>query len=148
MSHFSTVTTKLTNRECLVQALQDLQLTVQVYEKPQSLRGYYNDSQGQSAEIVVPGRSLSVRADIGFKWDQEAGVYQLIHDAYETVPRLGENFFSHTLMEAYGKKMVRAKAAQLQEHLGECTITEQTNGQVHTLRLAFSAHQQTQQVRR
>ncbi|MHC5731250.1 MAG: DUF1257 domain-containing protein, partial [Nostoc sp.] len=27
MSHFSTVTTKLTNRECLVQALQDLQLT-------------------------------------------------------------------------------------------------------------------------
>ena len=148
MSHFSTVTTKLTNRERLVQALQDLQLTVQVYEKPQSLRGYYDDSQGQIAEIVVPGRSLSVRADIGFKWDQEAGVYQLIHDAYETVPRLGEDFFSHTLIQAYGQKIIRAKAAQLQEHLGECTITEETNGQVHTLRLAFSARQQTQQVRR
>ncbi|MBD2568691.1 DUF1257 domain-containing protein [Anabaena lutea] len=148
MSHFSTVTTKLTNRECLVDALQDLQLTVQVYEKPQLLKGYYDDSEGKSAEIVVPGSTLNARADIGFLWDQEARIYQIIHDAYETVPRLGENFFSHTLMQAYGKNMVRAKAAQLQEQLGECTITEETKGQVHTLRLAFSAHQQTQQVRR
>lgn len=74
MSHFSTITTKLTNRECLVDALQDLQLIVQVYEKPQLLRGYYDDSEGKSAEIVVPGRTLNVRADIGFMWDQEAGV--------------------------------------------------------------------------
>jgi hypothetical protein len=53
MSHFSTVTTKLTNRECLVQALQDLQLTVQVYEKPQSLRGYYDDSLRLLSLVVV-----------------------------------------------------------------------------------------------
>ncbi|MCC5633088.1 hypothetical protein LC613_36835 [Nostoc sphaeroides CHAB 2801] len=36
MSHFSTVKTKLANRECLVQALQDLKLNPQVHETAQS----------------------------------------------------------------------------------------------------------------
>ncbi len=53
MSHFSTVKTKLANRECLVQALQDLKLNPQVHQTPQSLKGYYGGSQGQSAEIIV-----------------------------------------------------------------------------------------------
>ncbi|MCC5640992.1 DUF1257 domain-containing protein [Nostoc sp. CHAB 5844] len=148
MSHFSTVKTKLTNRECLVQALEDLKLQPQVYQTPQPLTGYYGDSQGQSAEIVVPGHTIKARADIGFKWNSTDNVYQVIHDEYETAPRLGENFFSHQLMQAYGKRMVRAKAAELQARFGECTISEQGTGQVQTMRLTFAGHQQTQQYAR
>ncbi|AUB44549.1 putative protein family Ycf35 (plasmid) [Nostoc flagelliforme CCNUN1] len=84
MSHFSTVKTKLTNRECLVQALQDLKLNPQVDETAQSLKGYYGGEQGQSAEIIVSGRTIKARADIGFKWNQSSGVYEVIHDSYET----------------------------------------------------------------
>ncbi|RCJ40069.1 hypothetical protein A6770_38395 [Nostoc minutum NIES-26] len=148
MSHFSTVKTKLINRECLVQALQDLKLQPKVYETPQPLTGYYGNSQGQSAEIIVTGRTISARADIGFKWNQTSGVYDVIHDAYETVPRLGQDFFSHQLMLAYGQRMVRAKATELQERFGECTITETTTGQVQTLRLTFAGHQEIQQYAR
>ena len=149
MSHFSRVTTKLTNRDCLVQALQDLKLTVQIYEQPHPLRGYYGSSQGQSAEIIVPGHSLNLRADIGFKLNTSEGIYEAIHDPYETVRCLGENFFTHTLTQAYGKRMVQAKALELRSKLGECHISEETNGNVHTLRLTFAAHQQQQQyVRR
>ncbi|MBR8839131.1 MAG: DUF1257 domain-containing protein [Stigonema ocellatum SAG 48.90 = DSM 106950] len=149
MSHFSRVTTKLTNRECLIQALQDLNLTVQLYEQPYPLRGYYGSSQGQSAEIIVPGDSLRLRADIGFKLNASEGIYEAIHDPYETVRCLGENFFTNTLMQAYGKRMVQAKALELRSKFGECNITEETNGNVHTLRLTFAAHQQQQQyVRR
>ncbi|WP_373530906.1 DUF1257 domain-containing protein [Nostoc sp.] len=148
MSHFSTVKTKLANRDCLVQALQDLQLSPQVHEKPQPLKGYYGGSQGQSAEIIVIGRTIKTRADIGFQWNQTSGVYDVIHDSYETVTQLGQDFFSHKLMLAYGKRMVRAKAAELQEKFGECTLAEETNGSVQTLRLTFTGHQEVKQYTR
>ncbi|HYX15507.1 MAG TPA: DUF1257 domain-containing protein [Nostoc sp.] len=148
MSHFSTVKTKLTNRECLVQALTDLNLSPQVHEKAQSLKGYYGSSQGQSAEIIVSGRTIKARADIGFKWNQASGVYDVIHDSYETVPKLGKDFFSNKLMLAYGKHLIRAKAAELQEQFGECAIAESTSGTVQTLRLTFAGHQEVKQFAR
>jgi len=148
MSHFSTVKTRLTSLECLVQALQDLKLQPQVYETPQPLKGYYGDDEGQSAEIIVPGNTIKARADIGFKWNPTDNTYRVIHDEYETTPRLGENFFSHQLMQAYGKRMVMVKAAELQERFGSCTITEETAGQVQTLRLTFAGHQEVQQFAR
>lgn len=148
MSHFSTVKTKLSNHDCLLQALFDLNLSPQVHEKPYPLKGYYGGSQGQSAEIIVSGRTIQARADIGFKWNQTSSVYEVIHDSYETVPRLGQDFFSHKLMQAYGKRMVCAKAAELQGQLGECNIIEETNGSVQTLRLTFAGHQEIKQYAR
>jgi Protein of unknown function (DUF1257) len=149
MSHFSTVKTKLANRECLIFALTDLNLSPQVYETAQSLKGYYGRSQGKSAEIIVRGNTIKARADIGFKWNTSSGVYELIHDKFETVRKLGKDFFSNKLMLAYGQRMVRAKAAELQERFGECEITESTNESVQTLRLTFAGHQEVQQyVRR
>ncbi|MCC5654438.1 DUF1257 domain-containing protein [Nostoc sp. XA013] len=148
MSHFSTVKTKLVNRECLIFALTDLNLSPQVHETAQPLKGYYGDSQGQSAEIIVSGRTIKARADIGFKWSQSSGVYEIIHDSYETVPKLGKDFFSNKLMLAYGKRLVRAKAAELQEQFGECAIAEESNGSVQTLRLTFAGHQEVKQYQR
>ncbi|MBW4430112.1 MAG: DUF1257 domain-containing protein [Nostoc desertorum CM1-VF14] len=148
MSHFSTVKTKLANRECLVQALQDLKLNPQVYETAQSLKGYYGTSQGQSAEIIISGRTIKARADIGFKWNQNNAVYDVIHDSYETVPKLGQDFFSNKLMLAYGKRLVRVKAAELQDQFGKCAIAEETNGTVQTLRLTFAGHQEVKQYQR
>ncbi|MBE9002328.1 DUF1257 domain-containing protein [Nostoc sp. LEGE 12447] len=149
MSHFSTVKTKLANRECLIFALTDLNLSPQVHEEAQPLKGYYGGSQGQSAEIIVSGLTIKARADIGFKWNQSSGVYEVIHDSYETVPRLGQDFFSNKLMLAYGKRLIRAKATELQEQFGECSIAEETNGSMQTLRLTFAGHQEVKQfVRR
>ena len=148
MSHFSTVKTKLSNHDCLLQALFDLNLSPQVHRNPQPLKGYYGGSQGQSAEIIVSGRTIKARADIGFKWNASSSVYEVIHDSYETVPKLGKDFFSNKLMLAYGQRMVRAKAAELQEKFGECAIAEETNGTVQTLRLTFAGHQEVKQFAR
>lgn len=149
MSHFSTVRTRLVNRECLVQALEDLKLQPQVYEHLQPLTGFYGDDQGQSAQIIVMGKTISARADIGFRWNQDSGMYDAIYDEYETQPRLGKDFFTHKLMLCYGKRMVLAKAQELQERFGECAITEENNSSVQTLRLTFAGHQEIKQyVRR
>ncbi|QFS51647.1 hypothetical protein [Nostoc sphaeroides] len=55
---------------------------------------------------------------------------------------------SFTRFEAYGKHLVRVKAAELQEKFGECAIAELTNGSVQTLRLTFAGHQEVQQFAR
>ncbi len=128
--------------------LSAIHLSPQVHETAQSLKGYYGGSQGQSAEIIVSGRTIKARADIGFKWNQSSGVYDVIHDSYETVPKLGQDFFSNKLMLAYGQRMVRSIAAELQERFGECAIAEETNGSVQTLRLTFAGHQEVKQYTR
>jgi hypothetical protein len=146
MSHFSTVKTKLINRECLVLALEDLKLQPQVYETPQPLTGYYGDSQGHSAEIIVPGNRFNARADMGFQWS--GAEYKIIWDEYEVIRQLGGKFYACQLMPAYGKRMVLAKAAELQERFGECEITETTLGSVQTMRLTFAGHQEVKQFAR
>lgn len=148
MSHFTQVRTKLTNRNCLVQALEDLKLQPQVHETPQPLTGYYGDSQGQSAEIIISGRTIQKRADVGFKL--ENGVYALICDDYELIrSTIGDKVtFYNQLLQAYGKRMVLAKAEELREKFGECSIEETTKGSVQTMRLTFAGHQEVKQYAR
>jgi hypothetical protein len=148
LSHFISVKTKFRYREPLVSALRQLNLPPQVYEVAQLLRGYYGSQEQYTAEIIIPGRTIKARADIGFKWTDATGGYEVIHDEYETAPRLGTDFFNGKLLRAYGDLVVRAKATELQERLGECTITESSQGTQHTLRLAFAGHQHLQQTRR
>lgn len=148
MSHFISVKTKFRYREHLVSALIQLNLPPQVHEVAQALQGYYGTQVQYIAEIIVPGRTIKARADIGFKWTDATGGYEVIHDEYETAPRLGTDFFSGKLLRAYGDLVVRAKAAELQERLGACSITESSQGTQHTLRLAFAGHQHVHQTRR
>ncbi len=147
MSHFSQIKTLLRDRKCLVAALIELKLPPQVYDEPQHLRGFYGEQDQFKAEIIVAGKTINARADFGFKWNPEAQVYEVIQDSYETQRRLGRDFFTHKLMQAYGERIICIKAQELQERLGECTISSTTTGSVQTLRLTFAAHQH-QQVRR
>lgn len=148
MSHFSKVKTLLRDRECLVAALTELKLPPQVYDKPQHLRGFYGEQDQFSAEIIVAGKIINARADFGFKWNQESQVYEVIQDSYETERRLGKDFFNRQLMQAYGERVIYNKAQELQERLGECTISSTTTGSVQTLRLTFASHQHQHQQRR
>ena len=148
MSHFSQVSTKLSNKEYLVAALTDEELQPKVFDTPQPLTGFYGNLGEESAEIVVFGRTIRAHADIGFRWNDCTGVYDLIHDSYETTPRLGSNFFTHRLLEKYAEHAIRAKAAELEEKLGACTITPIPTQTGHTLKLNFQEHQQVPQYQR
>lgn len=148
MSHFSQIKTLIRDRQALITALTKLELEPKVYSLPQALKGYYGDRGEYSAEIIVSGETMKARADMGFRWNPSTDVYDVIQDDYETGRRLGRDFFTHKLMRAYGNEVTRAKAAELSERLGECTITESSSGTVQTLRLTFAAHQTTAQIRR
>ena len=73
MSHFSTVRTELRDREALIQALSDLGHPP--VEGSCEVRGYRG--QTVTAELTVP---LSQGADLGFRWNETSGSYELVTD--------------------------------------------------------------------
>jgi len=73
MSHFSTVRTELRDRESLLAALRDLGLDPREGQTP--VRGYRG--QQVSADVVC----LEPQGcDIGFRWNDQAGHYDLVTD--------------------------------------------------------------------
>lgn len=147
MSHFASIKTVLSDRDCLIAALTELGLQPQVYGQARNLKGYYGNQAEYSAEIVIPANTIRARADVGFRWNQDSKCYEAIYDSYETDSRLGSNFFSHKLVEKYGHRVVYAKAAEMSAQLGEYSISESRSGTQQTLRLVFAAHQVQQQRR-
>lgn len=73
MSHFSTVRTELRDRQALIEALADLGHPP--LEGSQPVRGY----RGQTvmADLKVP---QAEGADIGFRWNEANGSYELVTD--------------------------------------------------------------------
>jgi Protein of unknown function (DUF1257) len=73
MSHFSTVRTELRDRDSLLAALRDLGLEPK--EGAAQVRGYRG--QQVAADVVCLESGVS---DIGFRWNAEAGHYDLVTD--------------------------------------------------------------------
>ncbi|WP_411871462.1 DUF1257 domain-containing protein [Vulcanococcus limneticus] len=73
MSHFSTVKTELRDRGALLDALRDLGHQPSEGERP--VRGY----RGQTvlADLAIASEQGS---DLGFRWNAEAGSYELVTD--------------------------------------------------------------------
>lgn len=79
MSHFSTVRTQYTHKKVLVQALQNMGLTVTEHCNPVRLNTRWSDQA--SAHLVISREQLNSGVDIGFLHQDNA--YQLIADEYE-----------------------------------------------------------------
>ena len=86
MSHYTTCKTKITDREALIKALQDMGFTnemIQSYEEAQHLEGYAGDKRKQKAHIILPRRYVGGAAnDIGFV-ENEDGTFGAIISDYD-----------------------------------------------------------------
>ncbi|NQV11026.1 MAG: DUF1257 domain-containing protein [Cyanobacteria bacterium] len=102
MSHFSTVKTELKDRAALLDALRDLGHEPELGERP--VRGY----RGQTvlAELALP---QTEGGDIGFRWNQESGSYELVTDLdlwKQPIPverflaQLTQRYALHTILAA------------------------------------------------
>ncbi len=86
MSHFSKITTQITNKETLVKALERLGLKPKVHSSPVKLVNTWGDNTGV-AEVVICRKDLSysgqeVCADLGFAKETD-GTYSTVFDEYE-----------------------------------------------------------------
>lgn len=86
MSHYTKIKTKLTSTAALLQALKDMgfgEAQLNVHKEAQHLQGYSGDSRPETAEIIIPRKSVGGASnDIGFKL-QEDGTYEAIISDYD-----------------------------------------------------------------
>jgi hypothetical protein len=73
MSHFSTIKTELRDRQALLAAIGDLGHTASEGERP--VRGYRG--QVVTADLAI---AQDNGADIGFRWSETSGCYELVTD--------------------------------------------------------------------
>ena len=86
MSHYTKVKTRLTNKESLLKALEDMGFVkeqVKVSDVAMRLEGYNGDLRQDTAEIILPRKHVGGASnDIGFKL-QEDGTYGAIISEYD-----------------------------------------------------------------
>jgi len=115
MSHFSTVRTELRDRQALIEALADLGHPP--LEGSQPVRGY----RGQTvmADLKVP---QAEGADIGFRWNEANGSYELVTDLELWKQPLPVERFLARLSQRYALRTILAATAE-----EGFQVAEQTN---------------------
>lgn len=134
MSHYSICATKITNKENLVKALEDLGFKgkVNVHDVAQQLEGYQGDKREQTAEVVIPRKYVGGAAnDIGFKM-QADGTFQAIISDYdkrrynkEWLDKLAQRFAYNQL-----KEDLDLGGFMIQEE-------EEVNGEIHLTCMSY-----------
>jgi hypothetical protein len=111
MSAYKRIKCKIVNKECLIQALDNLNLKHTVHEKPTALRGYEGGLRNQKAEIIVEKEILNksftgASNDLGFIWNEKEEVYDMICSAYDANVKVPQR-----IMQAYAMVVIQ-KAAE------------------------------------
>jgi hypothetical protein len=126
MSHFSTVQTELRDRQSLVEALRDLGHPPAAGSR--QVRGY----RGQTvlADLAIPQDS---GADIGFRWNAEAGCYELVTDLDLWRQPVPVERFLAQLNQRYALRAILAASAE-----EGFQVTEQREHRDGTIELVVS----------
>lgn len=86
MSHYTTCKTKITDRQALIKALQDMGFSkehIQSHKEAKNLQGYAGDTRAQKAHVIIPRKHVGGAAnDIGFV-EQEDGTFGAIISDYD-----------------------------------------------------------------
>lgn len=92
MSHFTTLSTQITDRDALIRALADLGFSEQklkVTDRPVPLEGFLGDRREQLAEVIIPKKHVGrLSNDIGFERIED-GTYRAWISEFDR-PRYGD----------------------------------------------------------
>jgi hypothetical protein len=105
MSHFSTVKTELRDRQALVEALTDLGHPPA--PEAREVRGYRGITV--TADLAVPQPH---GADIGFRWNETSGCYELVTDLELWKQPVPVERFLAQLSQRYALRTILAATAE------------------------------------
>jgi len=111
MSAYKRIKCKIVNKECLIQALDNLGLKTTVHESPVALRGYAGDLRNNKAEIVVSKQNINANYtgasnDLGFTWNEKEGAYDIVCSEYDVAMKVPQR-----VMQSYAVEVIK-KAAE------------------------------------
>ncbi|MEV6630393.1 DUF1257 domain-containing protein [Actinoplanes sp. NPDC051470] len=84
MSHYTTLTTRITDTEALCGALADVGYDdLEVYDQPQRLVGFQGDPRGDRAHVIIRRKHVGLASnDIGFL-RQDSGTFLALISEYD-----------------------------------------------------------------
>lgn len=104
--------TELTDRNCIADALQEkYNLKATLLEKPEKIRGHYNEKSTELCDIVVKKEDSGRGCDIGFSKGAD-GKYKLVTDTYVNRDMTDMNKWVGELKIPYARSQARKIAKQ------------------------------------
>lgn len=87
MSAYKTLECDIVDLECLLEALKLLNLSPEIFEKAENLKGYQNDIRNEKADIIIRKEKINIFTgasnDIGFNWNEKNQKYDMIISDYD-----------------------------------------------------------------
>tara|TARA_B100000029_G_C17504611_1_gene933982 strand:- start:43 stop:441 length:399 start_codon:yes stop_codon:yes gene_type:complete len=108
MSHFSTIKTKIKSGEQLVEALLDLGYDPQVQENVMVV----SDAEHAKGHPDVTVDIITKEGDIGFRWNETTGQYELVTDLQTWDKPVPVERFLSQLSQQYALRVVTLKARE------------------------------------
>lgn len=127
MSHYTTVRTRMVDRQALVAALADLDFpAVEVHDEPQPLIGFRGDRRAQRAHVIVRRRHVGRASnDVGFA-RQPDGSYKALISRFDRA-----RYNDRWLKRLHARYAYHATLAVLtRQHFEVVQETERRDGEV------------------
>ena len=106
MSHFSTIKTKITDREALIEALERLGERVNVPWKGTSVVELVITNPSHAEEHPTMEVDIAIGVDVGFKWNQYTETYELIADRQTWEKNVPIERFMEKVTQQYARMML------------------------------------------
>ena len=87
MSQFVVADIRIENLDTLKEVLESIGFEgkIEIHDTPQKLVGYMGDERRQDAEVIVRRQNLQGSSnDLGFRWNEKKGCYDMIVSDYDT----------------------------------------------------------------
>ena len=102
MSAYKKIECEIVDKDCLMEALELLGFTPEVFIEPKKLTGYRGDERKETANIIIPRNQVNkftgASNDIGFLWNEKNQKYDFICSDYDKAKSMDQR-----IIQAYVK---------------------------------------------
>ena len=112
MSHFSTIKTKITDREALIEALERLGERVNVPWKGTSVVELVITNPSHAEEHPTMEVDIAIGVDIGFKLNENTGKYELVADRQTWERNIPIERFMQKVTQQYARMLIHREVEE------------------------------------
>ena len=112
MSHFSTIKTKITDRDALIEALERLGERVNVPWKGTSVVEFVITNPSHAEEHPTVEVEVSIGVDVGFILNEKTGAYELIADRQTWDRDVPIERFMEKLTQQYARMLIHREVEE------------------------------------
>ena len=111
MSAYKKIECEIVDKDCLLEALELLGFSPEVFVEPKNLKGYRGDERKETANVIIPrdqvNKFTGASNDIGFLWNETDQKYDFIVSDYDR-----SKLMDQRIIQAYVKVVIEKALAK------------------------------------